>query len=182
MNDVMIDLETWGVGTNALVVSMGAIEFDLNTGKLGNTFYKNVNPVLSQLAGFVIDADTINWWLQQSPEAQEAFRHNRIGPTEAFARLAAFLQPGVRVWSNGSNFDIRILREGYKLLGVPCPWSFRDERDQRTFIDVMKRMEIEPLGIECAAVKHNALDDAEFQARLLIAYWEAAGYALHQPG
>ena len=171
MNDAMIDIETWGTGTNALVVSIGAVEFDLDTGELGCRFQMNIRPKTAQDAGFVIDADTVGWWLQQSDEARASFRVRLESAWRMFTDLSRFLK-GMQVWSNGENFDIRILREGYALLGIKCPWHFRDARDMRTFMDTMKRLGVEVVPEHGPALKHDALADAEFQARLMIDHWK----------
>lgn len=180
MNAVMIDLETWGVGTNALVVSIGAIEFNLSAkgGKalLGEKYQANIDPVEAQECGFKIDASTIDWWMQQEKAAQESVRVKRIDIFEAFDGLGDFVRDKL-VWSNGGNFDIRILREGYKLLHIPCPWHYRDERDMRTFMDIMKRDGID-VTIDGPRLKHDALADAEYQARLMLAHWERR-HAIH---
>jgi len=39
MTDYMIDLETLGTKVDAPVLSIGAVEFNLETGKLGQEFY-----------------------------------------------------------------------------------------------------------------------------------------------
>ena len=38
MKDIMLDLETLSLDNNAVVVSIGAVKFDLATGETGETF------------------------------------------------------------------------------------------------------------------------------------------------
>jgi len=43
MKHVMVDLETLSLNNNAVVVSISAVEFDLETGELGKTFEEGID-------------------------------------------------------------------------------------------------------------------------------------------
>jgi DNA polymerase III epsilon subunit-like protein len=43
MIDVMLDLETMGNGPRAAIVAIGAVEFDPDTGTVGERFYRAVD-------------------------------------------------------------------------------------------------------------------------------------------
>lgn len=196
MRDVMIDIEAWGTGTLALPLSIGAVEFDLTTGTIPRTFEVKIDPINAQKCGFCIDAQTVDWWMQQSDEARASLRGRRISVVRAFDELTQFLRTDrgepirCRVWGNGSNFDNRIIREGYDHLGIKCPWHYRDDRDMRTFMAMMKKLGAtdDRVKVDPPTIKHSALADAEFQARLMIAYWrqvqpcQEIDDALHQTG
>ena len=68
MLDIMLDLETMGTGTQAAIVAIGAVEFDLEKGILGEEFYRTVDLSSSISCGGIIDADTVLWWMQQSED------------------------------------------------------------------------------------------------------------------
>lgn len=181
--DFMVDIETLATGYRAMVVSIGAVAFDLETGTLGQTFYERISMRDAQRAGFVMDADTVGWWMDLQPEALAQLRVCPREVRHVFGALSQFLTHDrggpikPRVWGNGSNFDNRILREGYDLLGIRCPWHFRDDRDMRTYSDILQRLgcpvwkyggpEVPP-----PPVRHDALDDAKYQARVLIEMWK----------
>ena len=40
---LMLDLETMGTKSNSAIISIGAVEFDILTGKTGREFYRNVS-------------------------------------------------------------------------------------------------------------------------------------------
>ncbi len=44
MNDVMLDLETLGTRHDAMIISIGAVYFERETGLIGPGFSMNVNP------------------------------------------------------------------------------------------------------------------------------------------
>lgn len=73
MRDVMLDLETMGNGPRAAIVAIGAVEFDLDTGAVGERFYTPVDLATSVSLGGEMDASTVLWWMQQSDEARAAF-------------------------------------------------------------------------------------------------------------
>jgi len=172
--DIMLDLETFGTGQNALVVSIGAVLFDRSTATLGPGFYANLN--LQQMidAGFRIDASTLEFWLKQGDAARDKLFTN---PLDVFTTLMGFAQfvtddneGGVcretRVWGNGSRFDNALLGNVYQRLGLVEPWGFFNDRCYRTFKnenDPEKRLLPNNVG-----TAHNALDDAIFQARHLM--------------
>lgn len=39
MQDVMLDLETMGTDANAAIIAIGAVEFDIQNGEIGERFY-----------------------------------------------------------------------------------------------------------------------------------------------
>ena len=57
--NVMVDLETLGNGSESVIISIGAVEFDPETGELGREFYKVVDAQSCVDAGLKIDASTV---------------------------------------------------------------------------------------------------------------------------
>jgi len=178
----MLDIETLSSGQNALVTSIGAVEFRLDPPfddeqwNLGRTFKVNVDVNSAQNEGFQISATTVMWWLQQSREAVAAMleRPTPILVRSAFEALANFLtrdRAGTvkpLVWGNGENFDNRVMREGYDLLNMRCPWHYRSDRDMRTFMEIAHRRGIF-VEVPRNPLEHDALEDAKVQARRMIA-------------
>ena len=66
------------------------------------------------------------------------------------------------IWGQGYGFDITILEDMYRMLGVPIPWQFWQIKDSRTLFTCCKTDPRKVLGQENL---HNALADAYFQAR-----------------
>lgn len=166
---VMLDLETWGTGNNALPISIGACKFDEND--IIDRFHVAIDPVSAQRYGLEIDAGTILWWFD--PERDEARRnwlsHERVELASAllgFEMWCANGSPVAAIWGNGSTFDNVILRSAYAATNQEYPVRFWQDMCYRT----MKNQ-----SPDCPIVRegthHNALDDAVTQAKHLQAIW-----------
>ncbi|CAK1206122.1 TPA: exonuclease [Escherichia coli] len=172
---LMIDLETMGKNPDAPIISIGAIFFDPQTGDVGPEFSKTID---LETAGGVIDRDTIKWWLKQSREAQSAIMTDEIPLDDALLQLREFIDENsgeffVQVWGNGANFDNTILRRSYERQGITCPWRYYNDRDVRTIVELGKAIDFDartPIPFE--GERHNALDDARYQAKYVSAIWQ----------
>lgn len=145
------------------------------------------------------DPRTVQWWSEQSDEAQAAFadpvdlrkaleqfgdwlirlhgdntRHYSIGFN------AAYHPDDIRIWSHGAAFDPPILAAAYAATGLPVPWHYRAPRDTRTLFDAAGVDDHSawlaarpgPLG-----VAHHSLDDSICQARGVCDAWARIRYA-----
>ena len=172
---LMIDLETMGKNPDAPIISIGAIFFDPQTGDMGPEFSKTID---LETAGGVIDRDVIKWWLKQSREAQSAIMTDEIPLDDALLQLREFIDENsgeffVQVWGNGANFDNTILRRSYERQGIPCPWRYYNDRDVRTIVELGKAIDFDArTAIPFEGERHNALDDARYQAKYVSAIWQ----------
>ncbi|EJC2834396.1 3'-5' exoribonuclease [Escherichia coli] len=172
---LMLDLETMGKNPDAPIISIGAIFFDPQTGDMGPEFSKAID---LETAGGVIDRDTIKWWLKQSREAQSAIMTDEIPLDDALLQLREFIDENsgeffVQVWGNGANFDNVILRRSYERQGIPCPWRYCNDRDVRTIVELGKAIDFDArTAIPFEGERHNALDDARYQAKYVSAIWQ----------
>ncbi|EQC3275218.1 3'-5' exoribonuclease domain-containing protein, partial [Escherichia coli] len=172
---LMIDLETMGKNPDAPIISIGAIFFDPQTGDMGPEFSKTID---LETAGGVIDRDTIKWWLKQSREAQSAIMTDEIPLDDALLQLREFIDENsgeffVQVWGNGANFDNTILRRSYERQGIPCPWRYYNDRDVRTIVELGKAIDFDArTATPFEGERHNALDDARYQAKYVSAIWQ----------
>jgi hypothetical protein len=170
MKDLMIDLETLGSTPETPVISIGAAFFDIQTKKIGPTFYMALD-VNEQIArGRKPTGDTIKWWLGQSDAAKRVF-HEQAKP--ALVVLTTFIQwykannpKGAFVWGNGSTFDISILENMFNDYKLEIPWGYNKAMDLRTF----KRFRAGGEQVKKSGVNHNALDDAVSQAQYILDY------------
>ncbi|EON0756715.1 3'-5' exoribonuclease [Escherichia coli] len=172
---LMIDLETMGKNPDAPIISIGAIFFDPQTGEMGPEFSKTID---LETAGGVIDRDTIKWWLKQSREAQSAILTDEIPLDDALLQLREFIDENsgeffVQVWGNGATFDNVILRRSYERQGIPCPWRYTNDRDVRTMVALGLVMDFDArTTIPFEGERHNALNDARYQAKYVSAIWQ----------
>ena len=172
---LMIDLETMGKNPDAPIISIGAIFFDPQTGDMGPEFSKTID---LETAGGVIDRDVIKRWLKQSREAQSAIMTDEIPLDDALLQLREFIDENsgeffVQVWGNGANFENTILRRSYERQGIPCPWRYYNDRDVRTIVELGKAIDFDArTAIPFEGERHNALDDARYQAKYVSAIWQ----------
>lgn len=173
MKSVMIDLETLDTDSSAVVVAVGAVEFDPYNHRIGNTFYRVINDwSCQQRKGRTISGDTVCWWMEQSEDARKAITHPSAKDScSTFTMLREFNEfldgfaGDVEIWGNGADFDNVILGGLYKAYGVQRPWSYSTNRCYRTIKNLAKNRGI--ILPERQGTHHNALDDALHQARCL---------------
>lgn len=130
------------------------------------------------------DPGTVQWWSEQSDEAQGAFT-GAVDLRDGLGIFAEWLYgltgdtytlhskppSDLRLWSHGPAFDPPILAAAYDAVQLPIPWNYRAPRDTRTAFDLA--------GIDDdgdgsyrtwltqfnTGTAHNALDDAIAQAK-----------------
>lgn len=162
--DLMIDLETLDVTPTASILTIGAVRFDPFGNELDDPtcskLYIKVDIDSCDLHGGTVSQSTIDWWANQSSEAQEeAFDPTgRVTIEEAMNQLYKFSWGAKRVWSHGAAFDVPICEFYFRKVGKSIPWQFWEVRCTRTLYD---------LGIDPnrpPVLKHHALEDAWNQA------------------
>lgn len=163
---VMFDLETLGTRAGCAILSIGAVEFDPASGRLGAEFYTVINRRSCVARGLVEDPSTLAWWSKQSPEAQKVLAEAETaeqglgGALVAFTGyLGAFGKRDLQVWAM-ADFDIPILSHCYSLVGYPLPWMYYNGRCYRTLRSLGNVSGPAPVP----GVAHNALSDAKAQA------------------
>jgi DNA polymerase III epsilon subunit-like protein len=162
--DIMIDLETLDVTPTATILTIGAVKFDPfgddQKEKKAEKFYVRVDVDSCDRLGATVNPQTIEWWGNQSVEAQnEAFDPaNRISIEDAMTQLYKFCWGAKRVWSHGATFDIPICEFYFRKLGRAIPWQFWEARCTRTLFDLGVNPNRPPV------LKHHALEDAWNQA------------------
>lgn len=201
MTAIMLDLETWGKRPGCDLRSIGACVMDLTTGYVATpdhayleTFYVATdNPVEGIGSNNKFDAngyrryklhrdpETVQWWSEQSTEAQAAFG-DAVDLREALERFDSWLgslfnyeviladTDAVQIYTHGPQFDISILAEAYHACGLPVPWHYRAPRDTRTLMDAADVGDHSAwLQQHNTGTVHHALDDAVAQAKAMCA-------------
>lgn len=167
----MLDLETFGLDSNAMIVSIGVCKIDFLNRTVGRKFYRNINPESYKGLDYSIEPSVVKWWMGRSEEAREQL----INPTEAIsirqalAELTSFLLSTaagdpIVVWGNGVDFDNAIIAHHYKQTGIKQPWTFRENRCYRTVKNIFRDG---PFPVD-SEISHHALQDAIWQASHLI--------------
>lgn len=177
MKDISIDIETMSTFTNAAVLSIGATAFDRDSGQLGHTTRIHLGLGRAIEGAGHISASTLSWWMRQSYEAREAILQGDCHVEKAALELLhCFLRTNaddtdVRVWGNGSSFDITILESMHQRCGMGAPWKHWNVRDMRTLVDAAEGRGFQRGQIEFDGVKHDAGDDSRHQAKVIAAAW-----------
>jgi len=173
---VMLDIETLGIEPGAAILSIGACTFDRDG--VGKTFHRSVDLESCQDRGLTIDADTLQWWLDQDEVAAVDLLTTGVPLATALSELRDFLETHAydELWANSPKFDMAHLEGAYEALDWTVPWAFYELRDVRTVTALPGAVELEQDGTE-----HDALDDAIHQAREVAATLRALEYGGTQP-
>lgn len=190
--NITFDLETCALCPTAAVMSIGAVvwndkaedtPFALDDGfEKGVSFYRHVDLRSSFLDGFAFDKKTSEWWSSQDDKAKKALLDYDDNPLEPIDCVVddffCFIQDTkkevsakeIKLWSQGADFDIAILRNICDKYNMEIPVNYRNFRDHRTFF-----ME----GARLLCDKSGAEFDPE-RAYLLVDQYEGDGEA-HDP-
>lgn len=178
MKDISFDLETLGINHDAMILSIGAVKFDRDTGELGETFYRIID-ITDPLGGGTIDASTVVWWMNKTQAARDAVFSNdplltgeRTPLRQALVEFSEFLgfddqlpegqYPDITLWQRGDK-DSQWLTSAYEGMNLAMPYRYWQVNDQRTLTALFKPFLPNRFGVE-----HNALDDALHQAQCLV--------------
>ncbi len=176
MKRVMVDIESLDSGNNALILSIGAVEFDpehhVPTGREFYVAIKQDKQVSKW--GRTVSESTKAWWAQQSEEARKVL----TDPTATYLDTALgsfaewFAGQHLTVWGYGSTFDNVVLRNAFHAVGDPCPWGYREDMCYRTLMNLARGLIEVPAR---TGTHHNALDDARYQAQCAAIYLKRLG-------
>ncbi|WP_055128442.1 3'-5' exonuclease [Pseudomonas mediterranea] len=171
--DISIDLESLSLEPNAMILAIGAVEFNRTTGELGNTFYRTID-ITAKGGGGVMDPATVKWWMEQSQEARDrVFADPEAVPlAQALIDLSEWLgfddtladgeYPDIRLWQRGDK-DGQWLACAYDGLNLNIPYRYNQISDQRSITDLFPQ----EWFVWPERVEHDALSDAMLQAEHL---------------
>ena len=173
----MIDLETLSTKPNAVILSIGAVEFDIETGDIGESFFININVQDCLNHGLEVEGSTIVWWLEQSDDARSKITNSHAAMLEdALDSFTAFFKNNYQVWGNSARFDLGILHNAYDKVGKRTPWNFRKERCVRTLVSMAPEVKANHFF---TGVPHDPIDDCKNQIKYCVATWNKLTYKPH---
>ena len=158
---VMIDIETLGTCSDAVVLSIGAVKFTME-----EKFYTVLNVDEELKTNAKVSADTLLWWLDHK-EAKDVRMLSDVGSKANYHKLTEFLEfisSCEYFWSKGINFDFPILENCLKRYGLEPSWRYYKLRDFRTLDALCDQ------SVEHSTASHNALEDAVAQAKRAVSY------------
>lgn len=165
---MMLDIETFSVEKDALVLSAGIVLFDPQAvpGTIIDAWHSAIH--LESQGGGTSNLDTIFWWLGQ-PEAAKALlelRKSRHCSPEGLGNVIARMAHTHNVrhfWGNSPDFDFGIVGNMLQRKGIEPVWKFYQLRDFRTMKDALGHLVQFPERTGA----HDALADAKYQAHCL---------------
>lgn len=182
---VMIDIETLGNDHSTTVVSLGAVCFN-NTGIISEKLF--VLDYIEQIRlGRTVTGSTLQWWMGQEDGARAVFKDDpkrpKLGMAQFLQEFDKFLDDSLKKvgekrdelkpWGNGANFDITIVEDLYRRHHekheFAIPWKFWNVWCFRTFNHLTKARD----KFKREGIHHDALDDARYQAQVVLNYWKS---------
>lgn len=178
---LMIDIETIGTAASTVVLSVGVCSFNKEGVHAKKEWTLDMQEQIK--LGRTFDQDTLFWWMKQKDEAKKAFdpKLPKIALKEFFAEFEAFIdeelakqkekRDELKPWGNCSMFDLTIIEDLYRNQGAgkdAIPWKFWNVFSYRTFNHLTKAKDL----VKREGIYHNAADDAEYQAKCVIAFWK----------
>ncbi len=163
-----LDLETFSTRPNAVVVQVGVALFTLDGG-ITNTYRANVRAQDQERRH--LNADTVMWWLKQNERARASLSFpSPIPPVLMLEQVGPLLRGCEYVWACGPQFDLTIVnslyRDAYEVDEDFIEWwKWRDMRPLRDLLQM--RGELPARGD--AEIEHDALGDAIYQTRVILA-------------
>lgn len=184
--DIMVDLETLGVGECPPLLQITAIPFSL-TDENENFKGLEYNRVINIENINSINGKTLKWWFNTDKELLADLVNGVVGEgkidtvseAESVRLFVDFINKlkhhykdaEVYLWGNGILFDNRILSNKCKCYGYEYPIFYRNDRDVRTISELaalklgMASTEDFRKSIENTGRPHNAHDDVLYQIK-----------------
>lgn len=157
LDHICVDIETLSTQTNAVIVSVAAVKFNLVSDEQ-ETFSVNINPFGSKALGLHICKETIDWWKEQKPNAAKAWQTSQIGLEKALTKFNEFCgqSNSTHYWSLGTDFDFPILKSSFQAVDMKEPWKYYNLHDMRTayYLAGLDTRTLDRIG-----VYHNSVDD-----------------------
>lgn len=182
--DIMVDLETLGTRQDTIVLEISAVEFNRYTGEIGEVFDAklDIDDQLSYRRS--LSRETLQWWFKQDEAAIKNVFDDVVGgikiqTSKALYEFSNFVKRCdnkcnsdfdrrvVKLWGNGSIFDLGILQNMYEtcICNVKLPWKFWAVNDVRTIVDLNPDVK---KNCEFDGTPHCAVDDCKHEIKYLV--------------
>lgn len=176
-NAVVIDLETTSTTpARGRILSIGAARVNLETGEVGSTYYTTIQADAIYNPPTEDNPETMGWWHSQPRDAlYEAFseREHIYHALNGFCDWFKQDDPdNTLVFGNGPSFDISFLDKKFLDMEMEAPWKFFNIRDARTLEQIAEVFGVKRHHFKFTGVKHNALDDALYEAQYISAMYQ----------
>lgn len=173
---VQIDCETLALSPNAVVLSIGAVAYDIAGIFSRIELFPSIGEQVAE--GREVDDNTFNWWLMQNENARTSIaRGRRASIATVSAQFNMWIAPILKYYGGientyfsayGIDFDLPIvstLLSKYDQL----PWEGKDGYRQKICLRTLQGIYTDDFVWPNKQVAHTALADAESQALAHIA-------------
>lgn len=191
--DITFDLETAALCPTAAPLSIGAVVWDrngettpfLDTREFVTEFFTNIDMTSCFVEGLSIDTQTQEWWQKQSEQAKRALlAEPKSALKETTLAFFAWIEEvckavdaeSVCLWSQGSDFDIAILRNICYVLDIDIPFRYTNFRDHRSVMMEMAARKLKDDAGACIPAK-----DPRMAYSLVDRYKEDGDRVSHTP-
>lgn len=162
----MVDIEALGHSRDCIVVSVGIVKFKIRTCEILDEKYWELDMGGQKKLGRTIDTSTIQWWMGQTKESQQAISNTkRIEVLDFINEFEAFIKEPGYYWAKGTNYDFEILTNLFQQYWHDAPFKYSKWIDARVYYFLGKQLGILPKKKNEFA--HNALIDALFQTEVV---------------
>ena len=176
--NIALDLETLSTQEDAAIIQIGCCiplfdRIHLPEG-ISPEFEVTIKYEEAIRSEFHKSNSTMEWWDKQAASTRMIVFSGQDTYVDAFDQFKFWIDSvksggaDVAIWGNGSDFDNRLLSYSLDSFGYHDVWNFRNNRDLRT-LKALFPMTIPEDPIE--EVKHTALGDARYEARLMSAIY-----------
>lgn len=187
--NVMVDIETLGLGDEAQIIQISATHFSFRKGSSHHKFNGELdfNSIKDRNGDIKINLDTLNFWLKDINNYQvfKNFCEDKKGRVPEYFLINAFhkyltnlkgeekFSGELQLWGNGVIFDNVKIENLFNKHGLKSPIKYSRHMDVRTLMalasDVTGKT-IDELRDPFKEGKelHNAQDDVEYQVEYLV--------------
>ena len=171
--DIMVDLETTGTDTSqASIIQIGAVFFNLKEGVIGPKFSKNLSVSDREVTW---EPGCLQWWTRDKDRKKilTDLLQNSFPPDMVIYEFVRWIRVNgvgrsLHFWSKPSHFDYNLLDRYFRKYGFENPFVYWKARDMRSYLLGLVFPEDLPELKLHSTDAHNALADVEFQVNELI--------------
>ena len=170
--EVMLDLETMGIGEKAAILEISLVPFCLDRTPVDvEPFHKTIDLTSCLLEGMKVEDDTQRWWMKQDAQAKWNLRHSeKTDIRDAIRQSHDWLSAlcvgyEVHLWCRGLNFDVpKYERCVRMLLEERTPYDWWNLEDARTYAHTF---DVHNADIEFVGTRHTSEADCHHQIRIV---------------
>jgi len=176
-DNVMFDIETMGKRRGFMVLSYAFVPFVDSVD--GNGWVPVMEKVLqgkidiydSVDNGFMMDVDTLKWWLGVNPVKLKELMSDGDYITKALGNISSWFGLNtdtelVKVWSSAPHMDFPMLDQYWESEHLEKPWKYYNQRCVWTYCDGYYN-ELEEIRVKWIDKRHNAVNDDVMQIEMM---------------